>query len=121
MWPFKCTNYPKQELTDKQKELIDKIDLSLVNAHANKPFRGAMCVKMTGVPFMQTLRSVDFMSERITLEYGDAYLPRSVALIVDTDGNWIFMYAVRCDEGSDEVTTKLFLDVLGRTNNARQV
>ena len=113
------TNYPKQELSDKQKELLDKIDLSLVNAHANKPFSGAMCVKMTGVPFMQTLHSVDFMSERITLEYGDAYIPRSIALLVDPDGNWIIMYAIRCEKGSDQITTTLFIDALSRTNGAR--
>ena len=119
MWPFKKTHYPKQELSDKQKELLDRIDIALVNAHSGKDFSGQMCVKMTGVNFMSTLRSVDFLTEHITLEYGDAYIPRSIALIVDPDGNWIIMYAVRCKEGSDQITTTLFIDALSRTNAAR--
>lgn len=115
----KRTNYPAQQLTDKQLELIERIDSSLVDAHKGKPIRGVMRVKMTGVPYMQTIRSIDYITDHITLEYGDSYLPRSVALIVDHDGNWIFMYAIREETGSDDITNRLFMDCLGRTNNAR--
>jgi hypothetical protein len=113
------TSYPKQELLDKQIDLINHLDITLIDLHKSRPIHGEMCVKMTAIPYRYTLMSVDAILKKLPLEIGSSYLPRSVAFIVDEDGNWVFLYAIRCDVGSDQVTTKLFIDALTRTNNAR--
>jgi hypothetical protein len=116
---FSKTKYPPQQLSDKQKELIEHIDNALIEAHKGKHVIGSMTVKYTGIGFMRTLMPVSNLVDQITLEYGDAYIPRSVALIIDTYGNWVFAYAIRTETGSDALTTMLFIDALNRTNNAR--
>lgn len=119
MWPFKPTNHPRQVLHPKQLELLNQIDQSLVEAHKNKPITGQMKVCLLGIPLRTTLLPLSMITNDITLEYGDAYIPRSVALIVDSSGNWLIYYAIRCSEPSDDATINLFIDVLNRTNNAR--
>jgi hypothetical protein len=116
---YQKTSYPDQQLTEKQLALLEHIDNSLVAAHAGQPVSGEMSVRITGVPFMSTVLPVERIASRITLEYGDSYIPRSVALTVDSQGNWLFIYAVRSAVGSDSTTTALFIDALLRTNNAR--
>jgi hypothetical protein len=116
---YQKTSYPDQQLTEKQLDLLNRIDTSLVVAHSGKPISGQMTIRMTGVPFMSTVLPIERIAYRITLEYGDSYIPRSIALVVDSEGNWLFLYAVRTEQGSDDVTCKLFLDALNRTNNAR--
>jgi len=119
MWPFKKTNYVQQELADKQLDLIARIDESLVAAHIDKVFAGKMLIKTTVVPFISTLLPTDTIRRRISLEYSESYIPRSVAFIVDSYGNWIFLYAVRSEVGSTELVCTMFVELLTRTNNAR--
>lgn len=120
MWPFKSKpKYPKQVLTDTQRELLDYIDNKLVELHQTKHVSGQMLVKMTGVPFLSTILPVQSIQKNIGLEAGESYVPRSVALVVDHDGNWMYFYAVRSSVGSDDITSRLFIDALVRTNNAR--
>jgi len=113
------TSYPDLQLTDKQNELISRVDEHLVAAHQGKAVFGQMIIHMTGVPFMSTIFSVDKMMQNLHFEYGTSYIPRSVAFHVDSSGNWILTYAVRAEEGSDAVTTSLFTELLNKTNNAR--
>jgi hypothetical protein len=111
--------YPKQALSSKQVEILDYIDQTLVEMHGNKPVIGEMKVKFTGVPYMSTMLNTDTITKRIGLEPGNAYIPRSVAFVIDSEGNWTFFYAVREADGSDDITNRLFIDCLNRTNNAR--
>ena len=115
----KKTNYPPQVLTDKQLEILNFIDQSLVIMHKDKRITGELCVNTAVVPYMATLLPASNIMSRISLKNGEFYLPRSVALVVDSDGNWQFMYGLRCEKGSDPITTTLFIDALNRSNNAR--
>lgn len=119
MWPFNKPKYPPQVLSDKQREVLNYLDNKLVELHQHKPVAGSMLVRYTGVGQMRTLLPVDSITQQLTLEAGDSYIPRSVGLIVDTYGNWVFPYSVRADVGSDGLTTMLFTDILVRTNNSR--
>jgi hypothetical protein len=118
-WFKSPTNYPQQVLTDNQLEILNFIDQSLVDMHKDKKITGELCVKSTVVPYMATLLPAGNIMSRISLKNGEFYMPRSVALVVDSDGNWQFMYGLRCEKGSDAITTTLFLECLNRTNNAR--
>jgi len=111
--------YPAQTLSDKQVEILDYIDHTLVELHKDQPVIGEMKIKLTGVPYMKTMLPTDAITKRIGLEPGNAYIPRSVALVIDSEGNWTFFYAVREVVGSDDITNRLFIDCLNRTNNAR--
>lgn len=118
-WFSKPTNYPKQILDPKQLALINEVDQALVNAHSTPRFGTQMKVCSTGVSFRNTFKSLEDIVKNINLEFGDSYIPRSIAFLVDTDGNWIILYAIRCDIGSDPITTTMFIELLGRTNDAR--
>lgn len=119
MWFKKLTQYPKQVLHPKQKALLEYIDQTLIELHENKPVNGQMNIKFVGVDFRSTLLPLSFIIDKMQLELGTGYIPRSVALLSDPRGNWLIYYAVRSETGTDEITTALFLDVLARTNNAR--
>lgn len=114
------TNYPTQQLSEKQKEVIELLDNSLVELHQEKAVEGAMSLKCVGVAFMDTVRyDAARLHEKLRILTGNAYMPRSIAFNVDADGNWVFIYAVRESEGSDPISQRLFIDALNRTNTAR--
>jgi hypothetical protein len=121
MWnPFKKpTNYPKQILHPKQLELINHIDETLVDLHQGMPVSGEMSINLLGIPFRNTLLPLNMILDYVSLQTGNGYVPRSIAFLVDTSGNWILLYAVRDTIGSDDILTTLFLDALQRTNNSR--
>ena len=116
---FSKLSYPVQELSDKQKELLDLIDSKLIEAHKGKLITGQMAIKYTGISLMRSLLPINNIVNHLKLETGDAYMPRSIALIVNSDGDWVFVYAVRTETGSDALTTLFFIDALNRTNNSR--
>jgi len=114
----KPTNYAPQVLSEKQLALVNEIDQTLVTLHSGS-LAGEMKVCAQSIPLYSTVLSIDTLMSRLKLEVGDAYIPRSVAFINDFNGDWVFLYAIRCANGSDAITTTLFIDALGRTNNAR--
>jgi hypothetical protein len=121
-WFKRKTNYPKQELSDKQKELLDAIDSKLMEL----PYKSYdyMNVKTFKVGIWEQLSSTESIMSRFISAYlptNCSYLPRSIALIVDCDGTWSFYIAIRTDSPIDELSTELFVDALSRTNQARVV
>jgi len=120
-WFSKQPKYEGQALTDKQKDLIAQIDNKLVELHKDTKVGGDMFVTMTTIPFMSTILPVDNLIPRILLEQGKGYVPRSVAFIVNPAGDWVLLYAIRKDveQGTSIVCNTMFLNLLGRTNDAR--
>lgn len=120
MWPFNKKNTGLVSVfTDKQKEVLKFIDDKLIELHAGKAVRGEMNIKLTGVPFINTFMPLSVILSHIALEAGESYIPRSVALVIDQEGNWCFFYAVRDTVGSDDISKRLFIESLNRTNNYR--
>jgi len=121
------TNYPQQVLSNKQKALVEMIDHHLaancIDASSASIAGTVMVVKTTEIPLNLQPLGVAFIMNHLRKSIqtsGYYYIPRSVALISEADGNWIFYYGVRTPNGIyDEEFCKLFLDALNRTNNAR--
>lgn len=115
----KNTNYTPQQLTDKQSLLIELVDYKLIEMHDGK-FDGETVVKEIVVPLMSTVLPVSVILDKMPLEKGDGYIPRSVALVVDPMGNWRFYYSIKqMGATTDELTANLFMSALNRTNDAR--
>ena len=111
-------NYKPTTFNEKQLLLIETIDQELTALHdhyADEPMKiHARSIDL----FVQRL-PVNIIVKKIQLTLGNAYIPRSVAMISDSTGNWVIYYATRDSTGSDTITTSLFIDILNRTNNAR--
>ena len=124
IWNIICdkTKYPQQQLTDKQKTVIEFIDQSLATMHNNKPVSGALDVYAVSIPFMKTMLDADKIAHNLQFEIGDAYIPRCIAFQVDEYGNWIIYYGLyKLNNECDDITRRLFIDALTRTNNARLI
>lgn len=124
MFKWLKTNYQPQALSDKQKELIAAVDNELVKLHNDKNNAGEMKMKIHErvIPLIYTPLPVSMLVKKLDLGSGDMYIPRSVAFITNTSGDWVVLYAVRVNseaQGSGSVTTTLFIDALNRTNSAR--
>ncbi len=94
------------------------IDNKLVELHEGR-YEGAMKVKMTGINIWESNLPIETIFKKLKIETGTGYMPRAVAFNVDQFGNWVFSYALREQEGSDEITCNLFCDLLNKTNFAR--
>lgn len=116
------TNYPQQMLSDKQKMLIDGLDSILVKKCSADTTDTHMHIRSIKLGIMTQHYSVGYLlghMQQAVKTQDFAYIPRSVALIVDADGTWCFYYAIRDLYEGNEITNELFIDALARTNNAR--
>jgi len=121
-WLKSLTKYPQQQVTSKQKELIDLIDVTMTNLSDPTLMYNALSIKTFKVGlFSQHLTVSHMFSIYLEQTKNDrfAYIPRSVALIVDAEGTWTFYIGVRCKETLEDYSNELFMDALSRTNQAR--
>lgn len=122
-WPDvpQVIDYPKSVLSDVHLTLIDFIDSMLVERHIHTATVSDMRVCRCSIPIIDQGRSLDRLQKMLYMQVqvGGMYIPRSVAFYVESDGTWVFLYAVRGSTGSDDITKSMFIELLTRTNNAR--
>lgn len=115
----KPTKYPPQQLTDKQKELLDLIDNQLVELHKDAPAVGMLNIHAIQIHLLRQQLPAQTIVDHLDLPEGTFYIPRCLALTSDADGNWNIFIGLRDTTMSDPITVAMFLDILGRTCNAR--
>ena len=121
-WFKRKTNYPKQSLSDKQKNLLDAMDTFLVEGSNSKLMSNPLSIKTFKIGIYSQHLTVTYLLSNLTAQLKEqdfAYIPRTVSLIVDADGTWCCYIGVRNSSVIDETTTELFIDSLRRTNQAR--
>lgn len=111
--------YNPQTLSPKQKAVIVHLDQRLVELHPD-PVTDELypCLHALQIPLRSQLIGTPLVNIQDIIR-GRAYIPRSVALVVEADGTWTLIYATRDEVGSDDLTLSMFFDILNRTNNAR--
>jgi hypothetical protein len=118
----KRTNYPKQQLTDKQKELLDLIDNYLVEKSDSKLISTTLGVKSFKIGLFSQHLSREKLFSYFTskMEHDKiGYIPRTIALVVDADGTWCFYIGIRDNSKCHETALELFFECVNRTNQAR--
>ena len=121
-WFKRKTNYPKQSLSDKQKNLLDAMDTFLVEDSNSKLMSNPLSIKTFKIGIYSQHLTINSIFNNFCLIFKDiefAYIPRTISLVVDADGTWCFYIGVRNSSVIDETTTELFIDSLRRTNQAR--
>lgn len=117
------TNYLPQVLSDKQKAILNEIDILLTQRCTLDTTGTNVVIKSAKLGLFSQHYGVGYimgyMKSAIATE-GYGYIPRSVALIVDPDGTWSFYFALRTTgSGDSEIVAELFSNALARTNDAR--
>lgn len=113
------THYPDQVISDKQLQLLEMIDNKLIELHpkfADAPMR----IECVSIPLIATIMPLNLIIKKLSFKLGVGYIPRSIALVVDSSGNWVILYAIRDSVCSDSIATTMFVELLNRTNNARK-
>ena len=118
-WLKTNTRYPEQVLSDRQRQLLDLIDNRLTELHP-KFANAGMRIEAVDIPLVHTIMPLALIMKNITLKTGIGYIPRSIALVVNSTGNWVILYAIRDTVCSDTTATTMFVELLNRTNNARK-
>ena len=118
-WFKRNTNYPEQVLNNKQLQLLDMVDQKLTELHP-KFANAGMRIEAVEIPLVHTIMPLALIMKNITLKTGIGYIPRSIALVVNSTGNWVILYAIRDTVCSDTIATTMFVELLNRTNNARK-
>ena len=116
-------DYGPQILSEKQLFLVEQFDAHLLQLHSTSILENtSMKIKSIEIPIQYQYFDQDRLLNLLTkdIKKSQGYIPRSVALIVDADGTWIFLYAIRETIGSTKPTTQMFIELLNKTNNARK-
>lgn len=121
-WLSTPTNYSKQQLSTKQKKILDYLDTYLTEHSNTKLMSNALSLKILKIGIYSQHLTVTYLIEHFikelrSMEY--AYIPRSISLICDPQGTWCFYVGIRNSNVADETAIELFLDGLNRTNQAR--
>lgn len=118
MWnPFKSkTNYLPQQIPAKPLELLEALDAvmlsqSEVNEHQ-------LMLHELQIPILDQFKSIDKLKSMINLPQG-YYLPRSIAFYIDAAGTWVFVIGVRQPGTPNPTANNMFIELLTRTNGAR--
>ena len=122
--PFSTkTNYPKQSLSDKQKNLLDAMDTFLVEDSNSKLMSNPLSIKTFKIGIYSQHLTINSIFNNFCLIFKDiefAYIPRTISLVVDADGTWCFYIGIRNNSTTNtDVLLELYLDSLSRTNNSR--
>ena len=123
-WKFfsQSTRYPNQQLSPEQLGVLEGFDCYL--SMTSEGTDGAMSLRVAKVGLFDQIKGQFAMLSKLTdggKLTGFNYIPRSVALIVDADGSWNFVWAARAEVGSDPTAVLLFCQALALTNNARTI
>ena len=123
-WKKTSTNYPPQQLSPQQIMLIEELDYYLLSLNSHPVLNNtSMKIHQIVIPFshlfLSTEKMLNLMKSQVKTNH--PYIPRSVAFIIEADGTWVFLYAMREAIGSNEVCQKMFVDCLTRTNNSRNI
>ena len=111
------TNYPKQQLTNQQKETLDWLDSMLVKT-ANLPSADNLVLHAISISLQDQRRWQQVLSAEVFEDF--AYIPRSIAFFVEPDGTWVYVVGIRQSESCNhDFTLRMFIDLLTRTNAAR--
>ena len=117
----KRTNYPRQQLSQKQKDILNYMDNYLVELHSKKVVQGEnMRIESIIFPLQLQYLPTSSLNQMIrnSLLTDEYYIPRSIALVCDYEGTWHLYYALRTSKQLVNDNT-LFIDAMGRTNDAR--
>lgn len=120
-WFKTSTNYPKSQLTDKQKQIINMFDEYCVQNNKNK-MGDHLSILSFKVGIRDQFHTPDYIMKKFTqnMKLDGYYIPRTIAFIVDPDGTWVFYIGIRNNLSSSTVNEReLFIDALTRTNSAR--
>ena len=123
-WKKTSTNYPPQQLSPQQIMLIEELDSYLLSLNSHPVLNNtSMKIHQIVIPFshlfLSTEKMLNLMKSQVKTNH--PYIPRSVAFIIEADGTWVFLYAMREAIGSNEVCQKMFVECLTRTNNSRNI
>ena len=123
-WKKTSTNYPSQQLSPQQIMLIEELDSYLLSLNSHPVLNNtSMKIHQIVIPFshlfLSTEKMLNLMKSQVKTNH--PYIPRSVAFIIEADGTWVFLYAMREAIGSNEVCQKMFVECLTRTNNSRNM
>ena len=123
-WKKTSTNYPPQQLSPQQIMLIEELDYYLLSLNSHPVLNNtSMKIHQIVIPFshlfLSTEKMLNLMKSQVKTNHPS--IPRSVAFIIEADGTWVFLYAMREAIGSNEVCQKMFVECLTRTNNSRNM
>lgn len=115
-------NYvPRSTLTEKELEILDRLDHYLTSHSTQIPVNSVMVLKTTKINIFYAVKDTNSIADAVlkSLPEAVAYIPRSIAFFVDEEGSWCYIIAVREVGEVDAVTTKMFSQLLNTTNAAR--
>jgi len=116
-------NYsPRYELTEKELEILNRLDTHLTTMSATMPSEAVMVLKTYKIGIFSQYLPVQTLCNGLfdmLPKDGFCYLSRSIAFTVDTNGSWCFRIAFREPGIYDEDKCEMFIDLLNRTNNER--
>lgn len=115
-----------QVLTPNQRLAIDYLDTLLVSRSGDPRSGYRMKLTEVGVSLDWVQKKpigeiLEGLKNQLTIT-DVCYMPRSIALVVDPEGNWRFVIGYyEITEALDTITALLFSDAMNRTNAARAV
>ena len=115
-------NYlPRQHLSDKELEILDTLDSHLTSLSATMPAGAVMVLKSAEISLFYAVKDVSAIVDAVLtcVPQGFSYIPRSIAFFIDEQGSWCYIIAVREVGEVDPLNTKMFSQLLARTNDAR--
>jgi len=112
---------PRQVLSEKELEVLDRLDTYLTSLSATVQLDSVMVLKSAEINLFYAAKDVDAIVKAVLTKvpFGFSYVPRSIAFFVDEQGSWCYLIAVRGIGEVDPLATKMFTQLLARTNDAR--
>ena len=116
-------NYsPRHELSEKELEILNRLDTHLTTLSATMPTEAVMVLKTCEISLFFAVKSEAAIVDAVLkcVPEGYSYIPRSIAYFVDEQGSMCYLIAVR-EPGvkMDPLVMKMFTHALARTNDAR--
>jgi len=112
---------PRHSLTEKELEILNRLDTHLTEHSATMPSAAVMVLKTAQINLFFAVKSVDCIVDAVLtcVPQGYSYIPRSIAFFIDENGSWCYIIAIRALGEYDALTGKMFSELLSRTNDAR--
>ena len=112
---------PRHVLTEKELEILNRLDTHLAAHSAAMPTDSVMVLKTAQINLFFAVKDVDAIVDAVLtcVPEGYSYIPRSIAFFIDENGSWCYIIAIRVVGETDALTAKMFTELLSRTNDAR--